>query len=90
MRIVLLILLAATPALAFDPFDTVGRQAWLRTADRKRKEEVLARLQKRLVVNKDMPPEDAAEHKLFRQSDPYAFDEVKAFLEAELNRANGK
>jgi hypothetical protein len=74
------------PSLAFDPFDKVNREAWLKSADRKRKQEVLARMLKRLAEDKDMPPEDAPEHDRFRVNDPAAFDAVREFLEAELKK----
>lgn len=78
------------PALAFDPFDKQAREAWLKTADRKRKQEVLARMLQRLSVDKDMPPEDEPEHELFRVTNPASFDEVKQFLETALKNAKGK
>ena len=53
------------PALAFDPFDKPGREAWLRMADKKQKEAVLSRFQKRLFDDNDMPPEDAPERDRF-------------------------
>jgi hypothetical protein len=75
------------PPLAFDPFGRAAREAWVAgPADRKRKAAVLGRMLKRVGVDKDMPPEDAAEHELFRQKDPAAFDEVRRFLEAELQK----
>ena len=64
--------------------DTVGRQAWLRIADRKRKQEVLERMLKRVAEDKDMPPEDAPEYRLFRVRHPAAFEDARRFLEAEL------
>jgi hypothetical protein len=72
------------PALAFDPFDKAGREAWVKTADAKRKREVLARMLARLHEDADMPPTDSPEHELFRVKDAAAFADVKAFLEAEL------
>jgi hypothetical protein len=77
------------PSLAFDPFDKANREAWLKSADRKRKQEVLARMLKRLAEDKDMPPEDAPEHDRFRVSDPAGFDAVREFLEAELKKTGG-
>lgn len=74
------------PALAFDPFDKAARAAWLKTADRGRRQAVLSRLLKRLAEDRDMPPRDAPEHDLFRLKDPAAFDEVKQFLESALKR----
>jgi hypothetical protein len=74
------------PALAFDPFDKPGREAWLRTADRARRQAVLARLQQRLFADGDMPPEDAPEYDRFRVRLAAAFDEVKTFLQTELDR----
>ena len=53
--------------LAFDPFDATARAEWLKTADRKRKAEVLGRMLKRLGTDKDMPPEDSTEHELYRE-----------------------
>jgi hypothetical protein len=75
------------PALAFDPFDKAGREAWLRATPANRRGPVLGRMFKRVAVNKDMPPVDAAEYELFRTANPAAFDEVRAFLEAELRKA---
>jgi len=77
------------PALAFDPFDKPGREAWLKAADKKRKQAVLGRLLKRVAVDKDMPPEDATEYELFRTKDAASFDEVKQFLETALKKAKG-
>jgi hypothetical protein len=77
------------PALPFDPFDAAARGAWVRTADRKRRAEVLDRLLRRLGTDKDMPPEDSAEA-AFRERDPAAFAAVVAWLEAELRRANAR
>jgi hypothetical protein len=78
------------PMLAFDPFDKQGREAWLKTADRKKKTAVLTRFLKRLDTDKDMPPEDSTEHQLFRVKDQASFDAVKEWLEAELKKAKGK
>ncbi len=76
------------PALAFDPLDPVGRAAWVRAAaDKKRKQEVLAGLLKRVATDADMPPEDSPEHDLFRVKGAAAFAEAKSFLEAELDKA---
>ena len=74
------------PPLAFDPFDANARAAWLKSADRKKKAEVLARLVKRLGADKDMPPEDSAEHELYRAKDPAALNAVKDWLDAELKK----
>jgi hypothetical protein len=78
------------PMLAFDPFDKQGREAWLKTADRKKKMAVLTRFLKRLDTDKDMPPEDSTEHGLFRVKDAASFDAVKDWLETELKKAKGK
>ena len=78
------------PALAFDPFDKRSRDAWLKTADKARKQDVLTRMLQRLAVDKDMPPEDEPEHDLFRVNDPASFAEVKAYLETELKNMKGK
>jgi hypothetical protein len=76
-----------TPTLAFDPFDRAGRETWLAaTPDRKARRQVLERMVKRLVTDKDMPPEDAPERDRFRLKEAAAFDEVKQFLDAELKR----
>jgi hypothetical protein len=75
------------PMLAFDPFDKTGREAWLKTAERKQKVDVLTRFMKRLATDKDMPPEDSAEAQLVREKDPAAFDALKNWLEAELKKA---
>lgn len=83
-------LFESIPALAFDPFDKPGREAWLRTADKKRKEAVLSRFQKRLFDDNDMPPEDAPEHDRFRVKDAAAFAEVKDFIQAELERIKSR
>ncbi|HEY1187978.1 MAG TPA: hypothetical protein VGE74_09990 [Gemmata sp.] len=72
------------PALPFDPFDTKGRADWVRTADPKRKQEVLARLQARVHTDADMPPNDAPEYETFRVKGAAAFDDLKRFIEAEL------
>jgi nitrate reductase cytochrome c-type subunit len=75
------------PALHFDPFDKQGRTDWARTADPKRKAEVLARLIERLHTDADMPPQDAPEHDTFRVKQAAAFDDVKRFLNTELEKA---
>ena len=74
------------PALAFDPFDTVAREAWLNTTDRKKKAAVLSRLVKRLNTDKDMPPVDSTEAELYRTKDPAALAAVKDWLDAELKK----
>ena len=79
-------LVETVPALAFDPFDAVGRAAWVRTADPRRRQEVLERMLKRVAEDRDMPPEDAPEYDRFRVKEAAAFDGVKAFLEAELKK----
>jgi hypothetical protein len=76
------------PSLAFDPFDKANRETWLKSAERKRKQEVLARMLKRLIEDKDMPPEDAPEHERFRVNDPARLDAVREFLEVELKKVN--
>ena len=75
------------PALSFDPFDKAGREAWLKTAERKRKLEVLGRMLQRLAEDRDLPPGDAPEYELFLGKDAAAFDEVKRVLEAALKKA---
>jgi hypothetical protein len=77
------------PMLAFDPFDKAGREAWAKGTDAKKRAAVLARMTKRLVTDKDMPPEDAPEYAKFREKEAAAFDGIKDWLEAELKRANG-
>jgi hypothetical protein len=77
------------PALAFDPFDEPARDTWVRTADRKRKIEVLGRLVKRLGADKDMPPADSTEAELFRAKDPAALNAARDWLDAELKKAKG-
>lgn len=72
------------PALAFDPLDKAARAEWVRTADPKRKAEVLARLYERVHTSADMPPRDAPEHEAFRVKHGAAFDDLKKFLEGEL------
>jgi len=74
------------PALAFDPFDSVGRSAWLKTADRAKRVQVLARLVQRMNADRDMPPEDSREADAFRGRE---FDAVKDWLAAELKKAKG-
>jgi hypothetical protein len=74
------------PALLFDPFDKVGRATWARNAEAKRKQEVLTRLQRRLFTDSDMPPQDSPEHALFRINETAAFDDLKLFLDAEIEK----
>ena len=73
------------PPLAFDPFDTQGRAAWLRANNAKQKKHMLARMLQRLATDADMPPEDAPEHS-FREKDAAAFNEAKQFLQTELDK----
>jgi phage FluMu protein Com len=77
------------PALAFDPFDKKSREAWVANAEPQRRQHVLNRMLKRLVEDKDMPPEDAPEFDKFRTKTPAAFDAVQEFLEAELKKVKG-
>jgi hypothetical protein len=74
------------PQLSFDPFDVRARAEWLKTADRKRKTEVLGRMLKRLGTDKDMPPADSAEAELYRQKSPAALNAVRDWLDAELKK----
>ncbi|MBA4063151.1 MAG: hypothetical protein C0501_05455 [Isosphaera sp.] len=78
------------PALAFDPFDRAGREAWLTRAGAKEKADVLGLLLRRLAVDKDMPPEDAAEYDRFRVREAAAFDAAREWLEAEAKKAGVK
>jgi hypothetical protein len=76
------------PPLAFDPFDKLGREAWLRrTADAKKRHDVLKRMMTRLATDADMPPEDAPELDLFRVKKAASFAEVKQFLTAHLGKS---
>jgi hypothetical protein len=77
------------PPLAFDPFDKAAREAWVKATDPRRRRAELTKLMARLFEDKDMPPEDAAEYGLFRVKDAAGFEAVRAFLEAELAKANG-
>jgi hypothetical protein len=72
------------PALAFDPLDKQARERWAQAANPKRKQEVLARLLERLVTDADMPPHDSPEHELFRVKQAAAFDDLKQFLESQV------
>jgi hypothetical protein len=74
------------PMLAFDPFDKQARDNWVKSNDAKNRAAVLSRMLKRLVTDRDMPPEDSAEYERFRQKDPAAFDAVKEWLESELKK----
>lgn len=79
------------PTLAFDPFDRHGREAWVAaTPDRKARRQVLERMVKRMFEDRDMPPEDAAEHARFRVGGAAAFEEARLFLDAELKKAKPK
>jgi hypothetical protein len=78
------------PPLAFDPFDKPSREAWVRGTDKQRKEVVLSRMLTRIGVDRDMPPEDSLEFKMFRGKNPASFEEVKQFLEAELKKVQGE
>ncbi|MBA4186480.1 MAG: hypothetical protein C0467_00535 [Planctomycetaceae bacterium] len=77
------------PMLAFDPFDKPSRENWVRNNEAKKRELVIGRMLKRLVADKDMPPEDAPEYERFRTKDQPAFDGLKDWLEAEMKRAKG-
>ncbi len=74
------------PALAFDPFDEKSRAEWLKTASKEAKHKVLARLYERLFTDGDMPPEDSAEREVFRTKQSDAFDDLKVFLESQLEK----
>jgi hypothetical protein len=73
------------PALAFDPLDKQARTRWVQTANPKRKQEVLTRFLERLVTDADMPPQDSPEHDEFRVKQAASFDDLKQFLETELD-----
>lgn len=77
------------PALAFDPFDKAGRDTWVKATDVRKRVPILARMQKRLSADKDMPPEDSAEYETFRAKSPADFDAVRDWLDAELKKAGG-
>lgn len=77
------------PKLAFDPFDKSAREVWVKSNDAGKREQVLARMLKRVGADKDMPPEDAPEYERFRAKDAAAFDALRDWLEAELKRAKG-
>jgi hypothetical protein len=74
------------PQLAFDPFDKKSRENWLSSTNAKQKQQVLERMLKRLATDRDMPPEDSAEHDLFRVKEAASFAAVKDLLEAELQK----
>ena len=74
------------PPLAFDPFDPAGRRAWLKTADRPKRIQVLTRFVQRMGTDRDMPPEDSREAELFRGQE---FDAAKDWLAAELKKVKG-
>ena len=74
------------PPLAFDPFDPVGREVWLKSADPARRAAVLNRMLKRLGRDRDMPPTDSAEHEMFREKNPESFRAATEFLDRALNR----
>jgi hypothetical protein len=48
---------------------------------------VLARLLKRVIDDRDMPPEDSAEHDAFRVKNTTDFDAMRDWLSAELKKA---
>ena len=75
--------------LAFDPFDKLSRETWVRNNEAKKREQVLSRMLKRVAADKDMPPEDAPEYEKFRTKDQAGFDALKDWLEAELKNAKG-
>jgi hypothetical protein len=75
------------PMLAFNPFDKQARTTWVNNNTVKTRQDVLGRMLKRMVTDKDMPPEDSPEAELFRAKDPASFDAVKEWLEAELKKA---
>jgi hypothetical protein len=78
------------PMLAFDPFDKGSREAWVKAnPDVKKRAPVLTRLQKRLVTDADMPPEDSAEYDAFRTKNPAELDALRDWLDAELKKARG-
>lgn len=77
------------PPLAFDPFDKPGRAAWLKSADPKKRQQVLTRMLERMSTDADMPPEDAPEQE-FRTKDSAAFAEATEYLTAEFKRLHEK
>ena len=74
------------PPLPFDPLDKKARTNWARTANPKIKADVLGRFEKRLFTDSDMPPQDSPEYKLFRVNEAAAFDDLKQFISAELDK----
>ncbi|MBN9121668.1 MAG: hypothetical protein J0I06_21410 [Planctomycetes bacterium] len=78
------------PMLAFDPYDKDSREAWARSTDARKRMQVLARLLKRINEDRDMPPEDSAEHDAFRVKKPAEFDAMRDWLGAELKKAKGE
>jgi hypothetical protein len=77
------------PLLAFDPFDATSRDSWVKSTEARKRLPVLVRFRKRLVEDQDMPPEDSAEHDVFRTKSPRDFDAVKDWLDAEIKKARG-
>jgi hypothetical protein len=75
------------PPLAFDPLDASARAAWAKTAPPAKRAEVLAHLYKRVEQERDMPPEDSAEHEAYRGKTPAALAGLKEWLERELKGA---
>lgn len=75
------------PALVFDPLDKQAREQWAKTTDPKRKQEVLSRLLERVSTDADMPPQDSPEHDLFKVKQAAAFDDLKRYLEAEVEKS---
>jgi hypothetical protein len=82
--------LAPIPLLAFDPYDKESREAWAKATDALKRKQVLARLQKRVSEDRDMPPEDSAEHDAFRVKNPADFDAMKEWIASELRRVRGE
>jgi hypothetical protein len=78
------------PLLAFDPYDKASREAWVKAADPRKRQQVLARLVKRVATDGDMPPEDSAEYEAFRKKNPAEFDAMRDWLTAELKKAKGE
>jgi hypothetical protein len=74
-------------ALAFDPLDKQARTDWAKSTDPKRKQEILSRLMDRVFTDADMPPHDSPEHDLFKIKQSAAFDDLKRFLEAEVEKS---
>jgi hypothetical protein len=78
------------PLLAFDPYDKGSRENWARGTDARKRAQVLARFLKRVVEDRDMPPEDSAEHEAFRVKKPGDLDAMRDWITAELKRARGE